>query len=47
MMIYCQCWRKWLKKGFLAIDNFQLLIVDDQIDRLLEKMKNFKDPQKP
>ena len=36
-----------VKKGFLAIDNFELLIVDDQIDRLLEKMKNFKDPKKP
>ena len=36
-----------VKKGFLAIDNLQLLIVDDKIDSLLEKMKNFKDPQKP
>ena len=38
---------KMVKKGFLAIDNFELLIVDDQIDRLLEKMKNFRDPKKP
>ena len=38
---------KMVKKGFLAIDNLQLLIIDDQIDCLLEKMKNFKDPQKP
>ncbi len=38
---------KMVKKGFLAIDNFELLIVDDQIDRLLEKMKNFKDPKQP
>ena len=36
-----------VKKGFLAIDNLQLLIVDDKIDCLLEKMKNFKDSQKP
>ena len=38
---------KIVKKGFLAIDNLQLLIVDDKIDSLLEKMKNFKDPKKP
>lgn len=38
---------KMVKKGFLSIDNLGLLIVDDQIDHLLEKMKNFKYPQKP
>ena len=38
---------KMVRKGFLAIDNLELLIVDDKIDCLLEKMKNFKDPQKP
>tara|TARA_R110000787_G_scaffold286385_1_gene404547 strand:+ start:22558 stop:23148 length:591 start_codon:yes stop_codon:yes gene_type:complete len=38
---------KMVKKGFLSMDNLELLIVDDQIDNLLEKMKNFKDPQKP
>ncbi len=38
---------KMVKKGFLSMDNLELLIVDDQIDNLIEKMKNFKDPQKP
>jgi len=38
---------KMVKKGFLTMQNLELLIVDDQIDRLLEKMKNFKDPKKP
>jgi len=38
---------KMVKKGFLSMDNLGLLIVDDQIDHLLEKMKNFKNPQKP
>ena len=38
---------KMVKKGFLSMDNLEILIVDDQIDNLLEKMKNFKDPQKP
>jgi predicted Rossmann-fold nucleotide-binding protein len=38
---------KMVKKGFLSMDNLELLIVDDQIDNLLKKMKNFKDPQKP
>ena len=28
------------------MDNLGLLIVDDQIDHLLEKMKNFKNPSK-
>ena len=38
---------KMVKKGFLSMENFELLIVDDEIDSLLEKMKSFKDPQKP
>ena len=38
---------KMVKKGFLSIDNFQLLLVDENIDALLEKMQNFKNPQKP
>ena len=38
---------KMVKKGFLSMENFELLIVDEQIDNLLIKMKNFKDPQKP
>ncbi|MCK5872754.1 MAG: TIGR00730 family Rossman fold protein [Methylococcales bacterium] len=38
---------KMVKKGFLSMENFELLIVDDQIGNLLIKMKNFKDPQKP
>jgi len=29
-------------KGFLKIENLQLLIVDDNIDSLLEKMKTYK-----
>ena len=36
-----------VRKGFLSIKNFELLLVDDDIDSLLAKMKNFKDPQKP
>ena len=38
---------KMVKKGFLTMQNLELLIVDDQIDRFFEKMKNFKDPKKP
>ncbi len=38
---------KMVKKGFLKIDNLELLLVDDDIDSLLQKMKNFKDPQQP
>ena len=38
---------KMVRKGFLSMDNLELLIVDDNIDSLLQKMKNFKDPQAP
>lgn len=38
---------KMVKKGFLSMDNYKLLIVDSDIDTLLEKMHNFKDPQQP
>ena len=38
---------KMVKKGFLKMDNLELLLVDDNIDSLLQKMENFKDPQKP
>jgi len=38
---------KMVKKGFLKMDNLELLLVDDDIDSLLQKMENFKDPQKP
>lgn len=33
--------------GFLKMDNYELLLVDDNIDRLLEKMKEFKPAQVP
>ena len=36
-----------VRKGFLTINNFELLLVDNNIDSLLYKMKNFKDPQTP
>jgi len=38
---------KMVTKGFLKMDNLELLLVDDDIDSLLQKMKNFKDPKKP
>jgi len=36
-----------VRKGFLSMENYELLLVDDDIDRLIQKMKEFKDPQKP
>lgn len=36
-----------VRKGFLSMKNYELLIVDKNIATLLEKMKNFKDPQIP
>ena len=36
-----------VRKGFLSLENYELLLVDDNINSLLQKMKNFKDPKKP
>lgn len=36
-----------VKTGFLKYDNFALLLVDETIDGLLEKMEHFKRPEVP
>jgi uncharacterized protein (TIGR00730 family) len=36
-----------VRKGFLSMDNYNLLIVDSSIDLLLKKMSEFKDPKSP
>jgi len=36
-----------VRKGFVSMDNYELLIVDSNIDSLIHKMENFKDPKKP
>ena len=36
-----------VKKGFLKYDNYALLLVDNSIEGLLEKMENFKRPEVP
>lgn len=36
-----------VRKGFLTIDNYNLLLVDSSLETLLDKMKNFKDPKTP
>jgi uncharacterized protein (TIGR00730 family) len=36
-----------VRKGFLSMENYELLLVDEDIDQLIQKMKDFKDPQKP
>lgn len=36
-----------VKKGFLKYDNYALLLVDDTIDGLLNKMQDFKRPDVP
>ena len=36
-----------VRKGFLSIDNYELLLVDTTIENLLEKMQNFKAPDIP
>jgi uncharacterized protein (TIGR00730 family) len=36
-----------VRKGFLSMENYEMLLVDDDIDRLIEKMRDFKDPQQP
>lgn len=36
-----------VKKGFLKMENYELLLVDTSVDMLLEKMEAFKAPQIP
>ncbi len=36
-----------VKSGFLKIENYELLLVDDDIDRLLKKMRAYKPAQVP
>ena len=36
-----------VRKGFVSIDNFELLLVDVNIENLLQKMDDFKSPQIP
>lgn len=36
-----------VRKGFLTMENYELLLVDTDIDSLIDKMKKFKDPKKP
>ncbi|MDY8138277.1 TIGR00730 family Rossman fold protein [Aquimarina sp. 2201CG5-10] len=36
-----------VRRGFLKMENYELLLVDDDIDRLLMKMKEFKPVQVP
>jgi hypothetical protein len=36
-----------VRKGFLKMDNYNMLLVDKDIDRLLDKMKNYKPLEVP
>ena len=36
-----------VRKGFLSMNNYNLLLVDSSIDSLLLKMSEFKDPKSP
>ena len=36
-----------VRKGFLKMDNYELLLVDDAIENLLQKMEDFKTPMIP
>ncbi len=36
-----------VRKGFLSMDNYNLLLVDSNPDQLLKKMEEFKTPQLP
>ncbi len=36
-----------VRRGFLKMENYELLIVDKDIDRLIEKMRSFKPVQVP
>ena len=34
-----------VRKGFLSMENYELLLVSDSIEKLLEKMEQFKSPE--
>ena len=36
-----------VRKGFLSMENYELLLVSDSIEKLLEKMEQFKSPKLP
>ena len=36
-----------VRKGFLKMENYELLMVDSSVEGLLQKMKDFKSPQIP
>jgi uncharacterized protein (TIGR00730 family) len=36
-----------VKKGFVSIENYNLLLVDNEIENLLHKMRNFEEPEIP
>ncbi len=36
-----------VRKGFLKMDNYDMLIVDDNIERLIDKMNNYKPVEVP
>jgi hypothetical protein len=36
-----------VRKGFLSMKNYELLLVDTNLDSLLQKMENFKRPDVP
>ena len=36
-----------VKKGFVSIENYNLLLVDSEIENLLQKMRSFEQPEMP
>jgi len=36
-----------VKKGFVSMENYELLLVDSEIENLLQKMRSFKQPEMP
>jgi len=36
-----------VKKGFVSMENYELLLVDTSVEKLLDKMESFKTPQIP
>jgi len=42
-----QLFENMVRKGFVSMENYELLIVDSEADRLLDKMAQFKAPEIP
>ncbi|PQB04018.1 TIGR00730 family Rossman fold protein [Aureitalea marina] len=42
-----QLMEQMVRRGFMSMTNYELILVDSDVDRLLDKMSEFRAPQRP